>query len=253
MPNVISISGINKVVNQTNVALTANIDTHLIFTVDPIDTPSCSSILQNAYTDPNANTFLNRYKLSSQTTSNLITNLQNFKSDLDSENVDKNQVVSFDPNTETNDDIDYYLNLVNNSLLPNLRLVNNCLKENNSYNLEAIEKQKELTDESRLRLETVKDPETKVSYYEGWFPLFRPMSEPALFGIFTTAVFLLILSIGVFLRMSGIQFSITLPSVFVGGQGIDTNKFIMIGLGVGALGGLGVYGYNKGWFGKKDK
>jgi hypothetical protein len=255
MSDLITILGITKIVNGVTIGVTPQIDVGLNFTVDRLNTPTCETILRDAYSSPNVNTFLDAYKLN-PSTSNIITNIHNCKTTIDSDGVQMDTEIDITSGSlagAAGRRLDFYLHLLESSSIPALRLVNNCLKENNSYNLEAIEKQKELTDESKLRLETVKDPETKVSYYEGWFPLFRPMSEPALFGIFTTAVFLLILSIGIFLRMSGIQFSITLPTVFVGGPGLDTKKYVMIGLGVGALAGLGVYGYNKGWFGKKDK
>jgi hypothetical protein len=122
--------------------------------------------------------------------------------------------------------------------------------------MEELEAQKAKTEESRLRLESIKSPEEKVSYYEGWFPLFRPMTETMIFTLFGTGLLLLLVGLAVFLKMGGI--SLEFQVVGVGGAGTGAgfdptlffmnNKGILIGgvaLGIGAA-----IGFIGGWFGK---
>lgn len=221
----------------------------------------CSVITSGAKTANSKDIFLQTYKLreagndSSLRQFDLKKNLENFYNSLVSNGVDQRLNIDFSESssTDSNRFIYSYLTNLSSQSLPRLRLVDSCMKELSQFDFDALEKQKQITDESKLRLESVKDPETKVSYYEGWFPLFRPMAEPALFGIFVTSVFLLLLSIGVFLRMSGIQFSISLPTLFLDTGGVDVKKYVYIGLGIGAAAGLGIYGYEKGWFNKLQK
>jgi hypothetical protein len=229
------------------------INTTIKFTVDRLNTPTCQSILSEVNTFTSKNAFLQRWKIfdsgtdQTQVPNDMIKNLNNFKTDL---TTNKDQAIEINLETDNNKPISDYLDNIETQQIPVLQLVNSCLNDSLTYNSELLENQKDITSESKLRLESVKDPETKVSYYEGWFPLFRPISEPALFGIFAASVFLLLLSIGVFLRMSGFQFNIVFPTLFLASTGSDYTRFIYIGLAVGLAGGIGYYGYTKGWFSK---
>jgi hypothetical protein len=247
--------------NTNGVALdrAPSIHTNMLYQVSTTNPPTCQTIISDAKVKPSVDTFLQTYKIGDSGTGidtsliDLKKNLDNFYNSLVSDGVDQRRNIDTSSTSTNNNSISTYLTNLETTQIPILRLVDSCMKENLTFNFDALEKQKQETDESKLRLESVKDPETKVSYYEGWFPLIRPMSEPALFGIFITAVFLLILSVGVFLRMSGIQFNISLPTLFIDtGYGLDTKKYMYIGLGIGAAGGLGIYGYEKGWFGSKN-
>lgn len=100
-------------------------------------------------------------------------------------------------------------------------------------------------DEAKARYEMIMNPEQKVGYYEGWFPIFRPMKESALFGVFGAGLFLLILSILVFLNMNGVSISVELPT---GDQGISLPDFSNSRpwlLGGVALGAIVAYLLNK--------
>jgi hypothetical protein len=251
-----SLGGVKNLQGQ-DVSQAPSINTNIFFTVDTQSPPTCQTIVSQAATSADQNVFLQSWKLRDSGTdlslilSDLKKNLSNFYDSLVSNTND--QRANLDMSATNNSAIQTYLNKLELEQIPVLKLVDSCMRDSITPDYNELKKQKELTDESKLRLESVKDPETKVSYYEGWFPLFRPMSEPALFGIFIAAVLLLLLSIGVFLRMSGIQFSIALPTLFAGGESMDTKKYMYIGLGVGAVAGIGIYGYEKGWFGNNKQ
>lgn len=55
------------------------------------------------------------------------------------------------------------------------------------------------------RSETVKDPYTKTNRWEGWFPLYRPMRQTSIPVLIAISVFLLIVSVGMFLRLASIE------------------------------------------------
>jgi len=89
--------------------------------------------------------------------------------------------------------------------------VANCVNDYYKFNSEDYEAQVKATDESKSRLDAITTPEQHVSYYDGWFPLFRPIKESALFGLFAVSIFMLLLSVLIFLRMRGIEINIIMP------------------------------------------
>lgn len=97
--------------------------------------------------------------------------------------------------------------------LPVIRLADTCLREATQVDRTTYNAAKAKAEESNLRLKSILTPEQHLSYYDGWFPLIRPMSESALFGIFGAALFMLILSILVFLRMTGVQIQLQIPEI----------------------------------------
>ena len=138
--------------------------------------------------------------------------------------------------------------------IPLLQLAKTCVTEEASPGSDVatsnaqLEAQEQLTQESKSRLAAITAPETHTSYYESWFP--RPMKQEALFGLFGTALFLLLASAALFLGMSGVEFQILAPNwVF---PGIDFSiltsrtPILLAGLGVGLI--LGVVGNYLKWF-----
>ena len=137
--------------------------------------------------------------------------------------------------------------------IPLLQLAKTCVTEASPGSDVAtsnaqLEAQEQLTQESKSRLAAITAPETHTSYYESWFP--RPMKQEALFGLFGTALFLLLASAALFLGMSGVEFQILAPNwVF---PGIDFSiltsrtPILLAGLGVGLI--LGVVGNYLKWF-----
>jgi hypothetical protein len=220
---------------------------------------NCSSILSQVTASTNADAFLTQFKLSSvENTStvqnNLIQNLTTLKNTLTQTRNNQNffnQSANFG-NKETID----YINKIKNETIPVIQLTSDCLSEASTYGrMEDLETQKTKTEESRLRLESIKSPEEKVSYYEGWFPLFRPMTETMIFTLFGTGLLLLLVGLAVFLKMGGISLEFQIAGGGGGGAGFDpafffaNNKGLLIG---GAALGVGVaIGFIGGWFGKK--
>jgi hypothetical protein len=110
-------------------------------------------------------------------------------------------------------DIDTFLSNLDTTHIPIIRLVDNCLKESQQIDMTDYNSAKETAEESKSRLDSILTPEQHISYYEGWFPIVRPMAEISLFVLFGTALFLLMLSIMVFLTMSGIIVQIQIPEL----------------------------------------
>lgn len=175
---------------------------------------TCSAIMKNA-NSLTSDTFLAQYKLSTTSPDlSIKTNLQNFKNSL-LPPVDQGQTI---PTTGANSAnapslgaIQTYLQTIGTTTLPVLRLVNNCLKEKESDS--ALTDATNAMIESKSRLDAIKAPETHVSYYEGWFPIVRPMTERALFALFGSALCMLLVSVLLFLRMRGVSIDIHIPEM----------------------------------------
>jgi hypothetical protein len=164
---------------------------------------TCPEIVSAARADGMVNNFLSRYKLT-----DLITNIQNFRDGLIGNNIKQTQNINYPVNKPVLD----YFNRIKTSQLPVLRQVNNCLSDL-SPDFQTLEESQEKVDESKTRLDAILDSDKNVSYYEGWFPLFRPMSEVSLFSLFAVSIFSLLFSIAVFLRLNGIELELKLPGV----------------------------------------
>jgi hypothetical protein len=108
-----------------------------------------------------------------------------------------------------------FINALKTTHIPVIRLVDNCLKENFQIDVTGYNKAKALADESKTRLDSILTPEQHTSYYEGWFPIVRPMTEFTLFFFFGAALFILLTSIVIFLSMSGVAVQIQIPDLLV--------------------------------------
>jgi len=97
-------------------------------------------------------------------------------------------------------------------------------------------------DESESRLGSIRNPEQNVSYYEGWFPIVRPMTEAALFGLFAAAIFMLLLAVLVFIRMAGVQIDIQIPEITIFTLPPNASYYIYGGVATGVIGGI-IYAY----------
>jgi hypothetical protein len=200
---------------------------------------SCQSILSTARMSGSSSTFFDSIQL----TSKYFFDLRSFSSQLKSYTIDQNQVMLADSSFQKFIELMRGLYFVE---IPKYRLIQNCLKEANQIKVNDYDEQKARTEESKLRLDSMLHPEESVSYYEGWFPLFRPMKEQTLFALFGTALFLLLFSIWILLKFNGFEFNISLPGgVQVGG--VSQYQGYLIG---GAVVGLvvGVIGSLRGWF-----
>jgi len=199
---------------------------------------TCQQILALANSSGTSKTFLNSYNLQA-----ILANLKEFNTALTTNNIDLRQTIN--PTTSTR--IQNYLNDLTSTNLPVLSLVEACTREEQLPNdLANYNEAKQKLDTSKERVELIKTPEQRVSYYEGWFPLFRPMNRSALFGLFGTALFLLLISILLFLRLNGVELLLKFPVMSLGSGGftIPTSYKVWAGSGV-------VIGFIFGYFGYK--
>jgi len=110
-------------------------------------------------------------------------------------------------------EINTFLTALNTTHLPTIRLVDNCLREDQQIDMTSYNSAKATEEESKSRLESILTPEQHTSYYEGWFPIIRPMTEFSLFTLFGSALFLLLVSITIFLSMGGVAVQIQIPEI----------------------------------------
>lgn len=168
----------------------------------------------------------------------MVKNITTFHTQLTDPAIDATQTI-----TSTNyPAIDSYLTSVTNIVQPVVNLATSCLMEANDGIASAkYQKSKENLDESKERLEFLQTPEENVSYYEGWFPLFRPMKPVMMFIIFGVGLVLFILSILLFLQLGGVEINIRMPST--GGFNMSLNpymKYIIGGIVAGCIVGYGI-------------
>jgi len=187
-------------------------------------------------------TFLQLYAIPT-----IITNLQSLHKALTT-GVDENQTITDGNNLAS---IQSYLTKIDTIQVPILKLVKACTGETSQpVSNDAYAAAKERLSTSMERLEFIQNPEQYVSYYEGWFPIFRPMVRTALFGLFGVSLFLLLLSIILFLRMNGIELKLVFPeSADVTQASIPSTYTYAAGaaIAIGLL--VGYYGNKNGWFG----
>jgi len=202
---------------------------------------TCSTINSAAVSTATADAFLEMYALSG--INNLKTKLTNLKADLAL--ADQSAVLTgktgFDRGTVHEINIKDFILSIQSTYLPIITLASTCLQEALQTNTPALTQAQAALDESKSRLESITNPERNVSYYEGWFPIVRPMTEPALFGLFAAAIFMLLLSILVFLRLSGVQIDIQIPEMAFS-LPPNASYYMYGGVAAGIIGGIG-YAY----------
>jgi hypothetical protein len=140
------------------------------------------------------------------------------------------------------DAVQAHLTYIENSYLPIVRLGNTCLKEALEVDQTALKAAQDKLEESQSRLAAITNPEEQVSYYEGWFPMIRPMTEPALLGIFGAAIFMLLVSILVFLRLQGVEINLIVPDTTLFTLPPNATYYIYGGLATGIIGSI-AYAY----------
>lgn len=229
-----------------NVALATNPS---IDTSPPFDLTSatyapgnCGGIKNLATVQTSVNTFLLNYGISDTAETSLTTKLTNLKTQLAP--ADQGQLLTEKPGFDTFTEglnVRDYIKATQEHYLPMIRLVDTCMRENVQVDQTALIKAKDILNESKTRYESIVNPERNVSYYEGWFPIVRPMSEPALFGLFGAAIFMLLVSILIFLRLSGVQIDIQIPeSTFA--LPPNASYYMYGGAAAGIIGAV-AYGY----------
>jgi hypothetical protein len=173
----------------------------------------CSAIVSKGNTDTAISSFLTSYGLQDKTGGadvSIKDKLTTFQAQLAPATVDQLQDITAKTGYSA---VNTFITGLQTTYLPVIRLAESCLKEATQVDRSAYNEAKAKAEESNLRLKSILNPEQHLSYYDGWFPLIRPMSEKALFGIFGAALFMLILSILVFLRMTGVQIQLQIPEI----------------------------------------
>jgi len=149
---------------------------------------------------------LNIYNL---TNSKSITQLSDFVGALSSPTVD--QTLAVDSVTGYSN-LDAYLNQMETSQIPIIRNVSNCMQEATSQDSEVLIKAKERYETSKERYELITNEDHRVSYYEGWFPISRPLTLTTLYVLFAVGLFFIIISVLLFLSMQGVELKFILPA-----------------------------------------
>jgi hypothetical protein len=214
-------------------------DTDIRITYDSVNN-KCSSYIYDLKTI-DRNSFLSKYKIQE-----LQTQLASNAYALSRDTINGYAAFRWDPGAP----IQTYIKSLQNTDIPILKYMVNCIEEsvNIPDNRSEYIKAKEALDVSKKRLEMILNPENHVSYYEGWFPMSRPMHEYSLFILFGIALFLLLLSVVLFIRTQGIQVNITTsPAYDMGATNIyETVKgYILYIIALGIFIGYLVHIYTK--------
>jgi hypothetical protein len=214
MPTAVTLSNLAPVTGTITSSATVIVDAPFNTSGQAAVPTSCASIVTNAK-GGDLSTFLTLYGLKDKeggqgqgvSIKDKLTTLQTGLAP-----VSVNQLQDITSNTGYTA-INTFVKDLGTTYLPVIRLVNNCLRENIQIDTTAYDTAKAKAEESKLRLKSILTPEQHLSYYDGWFPLIRPMTESALFGLFGAALFMLIVSILVFLRMTGVQVQLQIPDI----------------------------------------
>jgi hypothetical protein len=202
---------------------------------------TCTAIKSTASSSATSDAFLTTYALAGATS--IKEKLVSLKSALSV--ADQGQQISgktgFDTAVASGMNVKEFVNSITTTYIPIIKLADTCLQESLQVDTSALTAAQSALDESKSRLDSITNPERNVSYYEGWFPMIRPMTEPALFGLFAAAIFMLLLSILVFLRLSGVQIDIQIPEMAFN-LPPNASYYMYGGVVAGIVGGIG-YAY----------
>jgi len=200
--------------STTTAAIIANPDAPFTTSGGGAVPTTCASIISKANTDVQT-AFLTSYGLQDKASAaatdlSIKDKLISFQEYLQPATIDQLQDITSKGGYSN---VNTFITGLQTTYLPVIRLAETCLKEATQVDRSAYNAAKAKAEESNLRLKSILNPEQHLSYYDGWFPLIRPMSESALFGVFGAALFMLILSILVFLRMTGVQIQLQIPEI----------------------------------------
>ena len=236
---------------NTPAIILAGVTTSPVYTSPPFDTNSvpitCSNVVSAGKNASTANNLLDTYHIDPSQTAPLNSIQKNLQPIANSLAAFSNQGAVFaGGDLPTSIAINAYLTSLNNTYLPIIRLADTCLKESLQVDKSALKEAQVKLEEAQSRLAAITNPEEKVSYYEGWFPMIRPMTESALLGIFAAAIFMLLMSILVFLRLQGVEINIIIPELIVPYFTLPPNAsyYIYGGLATGIIGSI-AYAYYK--------
>jgi hypothetical protein len=118
-----------------------------------------------------------------------------------------------------------------------LAFVANCVTEQADVT-DALYSAKESLSLSKDRYDQLHSPETHVSYYEGTFPIYRPVGQTTLFILFGVGLFLMLLSLLCFMRTQGIELQLVMPQSTL--PGISFSMFTGQGMYIGIASFVGI-------------
>jgi len=216
-------------------------DVDLKFPTDVINTVpnTCTKIFQKAQKS-SKNQLLDLYALNDQ----LKFNMNKFYIGLKGSGVDQ---TADEKKLNGYNTLAAYLSEVENSQLPIQRLVVNCLSEYVIPDPKLLKNAEDNYETSKLRYETISPEHPRVSYYEGWFPITRPMKESSLFIIFAFGIFMIICSLLLFIQMQGVELKVLMPYISIGSMPTQSyTKYIIGGVVVGGI--IVAIGVWRKWF-----
>lgn len=221
-----------------------------IYTAPSFDTNSvpitCTNVVSAGKNASTANNLLDTYHIDPSKTAPLDSIQKNLQPLATALAAYSNQGATFaGADIPTSTAINTHLASLENTYLPVIRLANTCLKESLQIDQSALKEAQGNLDEAQSRLASITNPEEKVSYYEGWFPMVRPMTESALLGIFGAAIFMLLMSILVFLRLQGVEINIILPDIPLFTLPPNASYYMYGGLATGIIGSIGYAYYRR--------
>ena len=253
MPD-IDLSVFNNHLTKTNNAALFPSGTLKALPASTITLPTnCSVVSSTINSNADIEVSLNNFYIGSRDESgapNIINNLKTLKDYLAVATPSQNYItVQAADVKQKAQDVLTYLDTIQNTFIPSITLASSCISESLQVDNKGLNQAQALLDESKERYESIKNPENNVSYYEGWFPIVRPMSEGALFGLFGAAIFMLLLSIFIFLRLAGVVINIQIPEIILPEFLMNiftlppnSQYFILGGIIAGIFGGIG-YSY----------
>jgi hypothetical protein len=197
-----------------------------------IDKQYCSYYTSGSNVFPTVERFLSYHNFPAVKT-NILDGLSNIQTKILSSNVEFSYTSP----------LSNYLNTMRTDML-SLAFVANCVKEQTAVN-DALYSAKKTLEVSKDRYEQLHSPETHVSYYEGTFPIYRPIGQTTLFSLFGVGLFLMLVSLLFFLRTQGIEIQLVMPQTFtVSGSSVYTT---LVGQGM-YIGIASVIGIVLGYF-----
>jgi hypothetical protein len=87
-----------------------------------------------------------------------------------------------------------------------------------------LEEKEQIGKDAKERARLLKDPYSKTTPWESWFPLGRPLKQESVPVLLTISIFFLTLSLGLFLRLAGINLSFHIPFL-ESGEGFSIPKY----------------------------
>jgi hypothetical protein len=136
-------------------------------------------------------------------------NFPNVYSSIQSALGNTNTLLFSNQTIQPNKNLSAFLNKLDTQVLK-LGYISNCVTEKPDLTEKLFAVNKDL-EVSKERYDDTNSPETNVSNYEGTFPIYKPLKTTSLLGLFAGGIFLMLLTVLIFMRMQGIELNFILP------------------------------------------